>query len=147
MIKLSSALLCLVLFSCTPKVVANRDTTDATENSSAYIAKAYEVFGLSAVTFEKNSDGQFVLATYKEESQVPEAAALHIAVIKVQTNELVFKKSLMNGSAKWKGDYIVEIVSPPGIPKSDQETLQDYTYSIDVKTGEKLKSLNVKVTD
>jgi hypothetical protein len=136
----------LFIVSCSPKIGADQTTVSNTDEL-AYRNKAYEVLDVVPVTFEENATGEYVLAAYLKEEIVPGVAPLKIVVINTNNNEVVLKKVLNNGLAKWKSDFILEIVAPPGMPNGNQTTLKDYTTLYDVRTGKKVKPLNVKITD
>ncbi|MFT6036060.1 MAG: hypothetical protein ACI9XJ_001638 [Marivirga sp.] len=137
-----------IVISCSPKISGDqKKSTDFDNNKDDYTATAYEALGVTPITFEKNASAKYVLATYVNEAAVPGAASVKIAVINMENNEVVLKQVLNNGTARWIGDFTIEIVAPPGIPNGNQSTLKDYTTFYDVKTGKKVKKLDVKITD
>ncbi|PTB93324.1 hypothetical protein C9994_13150 [Marivirga lumbricoides] len=80
-----------------------------------------------------------MLATFQEEGTVPGPQPLKYVVIKIADNSIVKKESIPQGSVKWTSDYQVEIIAPPGMIKNNNETIADYTYLLNVKTGVKVR--------
>ncbi|WKK73460.2 hypothetical protein QYS49_15890 [Marivirga salinae] len=97
---------------------------------------AYESLKVEPVQFSENSENDYVLATYyKNESNVIGDGTLKYVIINIAEEKVIKKGSLPQGNIKWISDYEVEIFSPPGIPKDQTETADDYKTIYNVKNG------------
>jgi hypothetical protein len=132
-----SLLLILIMGSC-----AKKSTTSSNSSMESYKKLAYKSLNVEPIQFIENSSGDYVLATYhKNESNVTNPGALKYVIINISQDTVVKEGVLPQGKITWISDYEVEIFSPPGIPKDQTETLEDYTTVYNVKTG---KSSNKK---
>lgn len=113
-------------------------------SESEYKTAAYEALDTPLANFQENETNEYVLATFQEKGEVPGSTALKYVIIKIADNSIVIKESIPQGSVKWNEDFQVEIVAPPGIIREVNETVADYTYLLDVKTGEKIKKTKSK---
>ncbi len=120
----------LAIIGCNKKVASGNSNAD-------YKETAYEALNMQQIQFEENSASDYVLATFKSETDVPGSEPLQYVVIKIADNSVVKKESILNGSVKWVDDYQLEIVAPPGMPEGNDKTISDYTFRYDVKTGKK----------
>ncbi|WP_296618344.1 hypothetical protein [Marivirga sp.] len=101
-----------------------------------YKKLAYESLDFVPVEFHKNSNSDFVLATlYKNESNVTDAGTLRYVIINVSEEKVVKKGVIPQGKINWISEYELEIFSPPGIPKDQTETVDDYKTIYNVNTG------------
>lgn len=111
-------------------------TTTSSDSMENYKKLAYESLEVEPVEFHENSKSDFVLATfYKNESKVTDAGTLNYVIINIGEEKVVKKGMLPQGKINWISDYEVEIYSPPGIPKDQTETADDYKIIYNVKTG------------
>jgi hypothetical protein len=134
--------ICLIMIvGCSPKM-SNSQQSGYSED---FMNAAYEAVNAPMIDFKENSSNDYVLCTYMKPTDVPGSEPLKIAVVEKSTNKVTYKTSVSNGSVKWVDQYKLELVSPPGIPNGNKATLEDYTYTIDVKTGKRNKKLNVEV--
>ncbi|NMJ87899.1 MAG: hypothetical protein EX285_08715 [Thaumarchaeota archaeon] len=131
----------LLIVGCSPKI----SNSQQSGYSESFMNTAYEAVKAPQVEFSENSTNDYVLCTYMKQSDVPGSEPLKIAVIEKETNKVTYKTSVSNGSVKWIDQYKLELISPPGIPNGNAATVEDYTYTIDVRTGQKSKKLNVKI--
>lgn len=127
----------ITISSCSKKASSQSSNTN-------YKDVAYEALDAPQVNFQENETKEYVLATFQENGGVPGPQSLKYVIIKIADNSIVNKESVPQGSVKWSNDYQVEITAPPGIIKDSNETVADYTYLLDVRTGKKIKKPKVK---
>jgi hypothetical protein len=115
---------------------AQQSTTTSNHPMENYKKLAYESLEVEPVEFYKNSKSDFVLATfYKNESKLTDTGTLNYVIINIGEEKVVKNGVLPQGRINWVSDYEVEIYSPPGIPKDQTETADDYKIIFNVKTG------------
>ncbi len=115
---------------------AKQSTTSSNSSMENYRKLAYESLKVEPVQFSENSENDYVLATYyKNESNVTGDGTLKYVIINIAEEKVVKKGGLPQGNIKWISDYEVEIFSPPGIPKDQTETADDYKTIYNVKNG------------
>lgn len=113
-----------------------QSTTSSNSSMKSYQKLAYESLEVEPIQFFENTQGDYVLGTYyKNESNVADAGTLNYVIIHISDNSLVKEGVLPQGKIKWISDYELEIYSPPGIPKDQAETAEDYKTTYNVKTG------------
>lgn len=115
---------------------AKKSATSSNSSMENYKKLAYESLNVEPVQFFENSGKDYVLATYyKNESNAAGAGTLTYVIINISEEKVEKKGVLSQGKINWISDYEVEIFSPPGIPKDQTETAEDYTTIYNVKTG------------
>tara|TARA_R100000152_G_C6635817_1_gene81984 strand:+ start:79 stop:471 length:393 start_codon:yes stop_codon:yes gene_type:complete len=115
---------------------AKQSTTSSNPTMEKYKKLAYESLNVEPVQFSENSEKDYVLAIYhKNESDVTDAGTLNYVIINIADETIVKKGVLPQGKINWVSDYEVEIFSPPGIPKDQTETADDYKTIFNVKDG------------
>jgi len=115
---------------------AKQSTTSSNSSMENYRKLAYESLKVEPVEFSENSEKDYVLATYyKNDRNVSGAGTLNYVVINIAEEKVEKKGVLPKGHIKWISEYELEIFSPPGIPKDQTETADDYKTIYNVKNG------------
>ena len=125
------SVLLLSISSC-----VNKSTTTSSIERKEYESVAYNAFGVDAVEFDLNSQGDYVLATfYDSKSEQAGISPYKYAVIELASNQIVKQETLPRGNVSWENSYTLKIVIPPGIPKNGSETVDDYTSFYNIKSS------------
>ena len=135
--------ICVFFSGCNKQTASGPESSGNTTAAALYKEKAYEIMGIAQVEFKENETKEYVLATFKAEENVPNSKPLQYSVFNISDNSLVKKGVLPQGSVRWVDSYILEIVSPPGMPEGDK-TKADYTTKFDVRSGKLIPTVQVK---
>jgi hypothetical protein len=134
---LQSLFIIFILAGCNKQIASGPD------GSNDYKQKVYVELSIPKVEFFENETKDYVLATYVGEGAVPDTQPLQYIVLKIGENTVIKKGVLPNGSVKWIGNYIIEIIAPPGMPEGNK-TRADYTSKFDVKSGQSVSKVKMK---
>jgi len=131
----------LILFSIV--LLGSCTKNSQTTSSEKYKSVADKRFGNGEYVCSENQDMTFTLCLHQLSDKGAVVTSWDFFIYDLEKESVTYSETVERGSVKWINTYEVQVSKVPGT-MAEGQTMDDYAWIIDVKTGQKTKKSDYK---